>query len=300
MDTPSPPADAAVASLFTSPSSAVAAEALRRLAGERIERLEEALPRALAGHPGSIRLYVEQMAALLRLFETAVGHAFEAESVASPHRDLLRDPGWDDDTQPDPDPGGGRRTRHAYLPGYLMLGVLDAAFSPWIATYGHGVGSALSLLDRCRSALPGYDPLTPAHGTRLPFPDLDRESFLRFRYLVEAEMRPPADSAAMLARLVDLFGLNLTELGRLFGSSRQAATGWLRDGLPPARLPKAQAVLDLGELLTRQLKPGRLPAVVRRPAEAHGGKTMLEVIAEDGHEELLRQTRQTFDWAATA
>jgi len=296
------PRDPAASRLFFSPSSSVAAEVLRSLAGEEIERLEECLPFALAGRPGSIRVYVDQMSSLARLFERIVERDVTGEGRVEPPSDALRDPGWDDrdDDSPPMRIAGRRRGGQAYLSGYLKLGIVDAPFSPWVRTHGYGLGAAISLLDRWRAALPGYDPLTPLLGTRLPHPGLDRESFRRFRYLVEAELWPPDDASAMLARVVDLFGLNLTELGRLFGSSRQAATNWLRDGLPPARLPKAQAVLDLGELLTRQLKPGRLPAVVRRPADAYGGKTMLEVIAEDGHEELLRQTRQTFDWAATA
>lgn len=291
------PSDSAARRLFVSPSSSEAVEALRSLAGHEIERLEESLPFALAGRPASIHVYVEQMSSLARRFEEIVDLGSKGEEWS--RSDLLRDPAGADATQPIASLGRGR-DGNTYLPGYLKLGVVDAPFSPWVGTYGYGLGAALSLLDRWRSALPGYDPLTPPHRTRLPHPDLDHESFHRFRYLVEAELWPPAGASAMLARVVDLFGLNLTELGRLFGSSRQAATQWLRDGLPPARLPKAQAILALAELLTRRLKPGRLPAVVRRPAQAYGGRSMLEVIAEDGHEELLRETRQTFDWAATA
>jgi hypothetical protein len=39
---------------------------------------------------------------------------------------------------------------------------------------------------------------------------------------------------------------------------------------------------------------------VRRPADAYGGKTMLELIAADEHGELLAQVRDSFDWTSAA
>jgi hypothetical protein len=56
----------------------------------------------------------------------------------------------------------------------------------------------------------------------------------------------------------------------------------------------------LGELLERKLRPGRVPAVARRPAASYGDRSMLDRIAADEHEELLREVRESFDWAATA
>lgn len=107
-------------------------------------------------------------------------------------------------------------------------------------------------------------------------------------------------SQLYLSRLQALFALSLTELAALFGVSRQAVSKWLQEGVPPARLPKLLTVLDTADLLARQLQSGRLPAVVRRPAAAWGGRSMLELITADRHQELLTQVERSFDWAATA
>lgn len=110
----------------------------------------------------------------------------------------------------------------------------------------------------------------------------------------------PFPSRLYLSRVQDLFALSRTELAGLFGITRQAVSKWLEEGVPPARQPKLLTVLDLAELLARQLQAGRLPAVVRRPAPAFGDRSMIEVIAADHHQELLAQVERSFDWAATA
>ena len=94
--------------------------------------------------------------------------------------------------------------------------------------------------------------------------------------------------------------LSKTDLGRLFGVSRQAIDGWHRDGVPARRQAKAATVAAVVDLLSHRLKPERIPGVARRRARAYGGLTMLEMIERDRHEELLDLTRRSFDWAATA
>jgi hypothetical protein len=59
---------------------------------------------------------------------------------------------------------------------------------------------------------------------------------------------------------------------------------------------KLAAALALGDLLERRLKTGRLPAVARRPADAYGGLTMLDLIARGHHRELLQGVDASFDW----
>jgi hypothetical protein len=65
-------------------------------------------------------------------------------------------------------------------------------------------------------------------------------------------------------------------------------------------LPKALAVLQVADLLERNLQPERIPAVVRSPARAYGDLSMLQMIERGHHDELLERTRASFDWAATA
>jgi len=93
--------------------------------------------------------------------------------------------------------------------------------------------------------------------------------------------------------------LSKTELGRLFGVSRQAIDGWHRSGVPGRRQAKAATVAATVDLLSHRLKRERIPGIARRRARAYGGLTMLEMIERDRHEELLELTRRSFDWAST-
>ena len=104
----------------------------------------------------------------------------------------------------------------------------------------------------------------------------------------------------LLASIADPLDLSKTELARLFGVRRQAIDGWHRHGVPPARQAKAATVAAIVDLLSHQLKDERLPGIARRPAQAYGGLTMLEMIERDRHEELLERTRRSFDWATTS
>ncbi len=111
--------------------------------------------------------------------------------------------------------------------------------------------------------------------------------------------RPPV-LVAELNEIQRLFKLTLIEFGGLFGVSRQAVSGWLEEGVPASRMPKVATVLNIAELLERQLKAGRLPAIARRQASAYGGLSILEMIAADRHDELLQRVRASFNWAASA
>jgi hypothetical protein len=107
-----------------------------------------------------------------------------------------------------------------------------------------------------------------------------------------------------LPRLLDeieaSFGLSKTELGRLFGVSRQAVDQWRARGVPGDRQEKAATIAATADLLSHQLKAERLPGIARRPAPAYGGLTMLEMIERDRHRDLLERVRAAFDWASAA
>ena len=102
------------------------------------------------------------------------------------------------------------------------------------------------------------------------------------------------------ARIGDAFALSPTELGRLFGVSRRTAANWLAGELPIERHTKATTIITLADLLTAHLGAEVLPSIARRPADAFGGRTMLEMIAADRHAELLALTRASFDFGRSA
>lgn len=107
-------------------------------------------------------------------------------------------------------------------------------------------------------------------------------------------------SDRLLATIEEPLALSKTELGRIFGVTRQAVDGWHRHGVPAARQAKAATVAAIVDLLSHRLKEERIPGVARRPARAYGGLTMLEMIERDRHDELYAVIRRSFDWAATA
>jgi len=172
-----------------------------------------------------------------------------------------------------------------------------APFSAWVAAEGAPRGLALDLLARLRALLgPPARPLAPPRRTGpdrgIPAEPEETRRFLR-------ETRAALDGTGTLASSIQrAFDVNASELGRLFGVSRQAVAQWPRGEIPVDRRGKAAVILAIADLLTHRLKAGRLPAVARRPAAGYGGHSMIELIAADRHEELLAAVRDSFDFAA--
>jgi hypothetical protein len=102
-------------------------------------------------------------------------------------------------------------------------------------------------------------------------------------------------NASPLQRTVRLWDISATQLGRMFGISRQAASKWLTEGPPAGRRDQVAVLGQATDLLDQWVKRERIPAVVRRPVDRLGGRTRLEV-ALDGEFELLRdELADTFD-----
>ena len=156
-------------------------------------------------------------------------------------------------------------------------------------------GPLRELVSVATRIIPGMKGATiPRTSRTAPWEATDLRGFAR-AVLIETG-RPTSD----LERLMRSWDLTITEVGRLFGVRRQAVQQWLDEGVPTARLGKLLALAEIADLLERNLLPERIPGVVRAPAEAFGGPSMLEMIASDGHEELLRSVRRSFDWAWNA
>jgi hypothetical protein len=111
---------------------------------------------------------------------------------------------------------------------------------------------------------------------------------------------PATLTRTLLDPIAGSLGLSETELGRLFGVRRQAIQQWRERGIPSARQAKATRIAAIAELLEHQLKPERIPGIVRRPAPAYGGISALEMIEDDRHEQLYEIVRRSFDWATPA
>jgi hypothetical protein len=183
----------------------------------------------------------------------------------------------------------------------LLLSMLEnasaqAPFSPFADQYELGDAVALELTNVTRHLL-GYQTLAPR--ARKSFrPELDEIAVRRFLRHVRHHLNQLGDDP--LAQVMAAFQLSKTELGTLFGVSRQAIDGWLASGVPADRREKLNTLASVADLLERKLKAGRLPGVARTPADAYGGLTMLEMVAHDRHRELLEDVRESFDWSTAA
>jgi DNA-binding XRE family transcriptional regulator len=109
----------------------------------------------------------------------------------------------------------------------------------------------------------------------------------------------PVLTPSLLDPIAETLELSETELGRLFGVSRQAVGQWRERGVPSNRKAKVATVAAICDLLGHQLKPERIPGIARRPADAYGGLSMLEMIERGQETELLTLIRRSFDWAST-
>lgn len=191
----------------------------------------------------------------------------------------------------------GRPSPH--LTEVLDQEALNAPFSVWVQAVGDGPGVAVHLVAAIRR-LSGQrpvefperlvDPLLFAEASRT----LEPGRFLRLAYRELEADRAPLD------RVADLFELSDTELGRLFGVSRQRVAQWRDEGVPANHQPKLNAIARMADVLDRNLIPNRIPGIVRTPAPAFGEHTLLEQIEAGRHEDALRRVEDSFDWAKTA
>jgi hypothetical protein len=98
-----------------------------------------------------------------------------------------------------------------------------------------------------------------------------------------------------LDRLVSAWDLSLSEASRMFGVSRQALAKWRSRGVPADRMPALTDLASATRLLERRIKRERIPAVVRRPAEALGGRSLLEIARTVEHAAVLEGVERMFD-----
>jgi len=174
--------------------------------------------------------------------------------------------------------------------------------------------SAVEVLDRLSLTAP-FDPLGPIHALMSValtiIGDMDQRpavgsspvilpASIDFDGFTRAVLDELAGAGSAIRSLLSAWQLSIAEAARLFGVTRQAMQQWLAGDVPPARLPKVLAVVRIADLLSRNIRPERIGGIVRSPVPGYAGATMLQLIAQDRHQELLDSVARSFDWAATA
>jgi hypothetical protein len=88
-----------------------------------------------------------------------------------------------------------------------------------------------------------------------------------------------------LTEIRETFGLSRTELSQLL-QRRRATVEWEHHGIPYDSKGSVGKFADLARALRARLIASRIPEIVRTPDERLGGRTMLEVLAQDGVEPI--------------
>jgi hypothetical protein len=264
---------------LVTPDAELAVREAVALAPATVRELDRLIPAAVAGSETAARAYARAWRALVATFLQAVRSDRPDVIAETDHGGLVVI-----------DANGSASPASEQMLDYLAL---QAPFSPWVTRFGPGRGAAVFLLNELRAAVTGLEPL-PAAGSAPPHWAAGETDLARFSRAVLAARSEPE-----LHRIMSVFHLTTTGVARLFGVSRQAVAQWLDEDVPAARASKVTVVARIADLLDRMIVPDRLDGIVRTPADAYGGRTMLEMIEQDRHEELLAIVAASFDWSST-
>jgi transcriptional regulator with XRE-family HTH domain len=100
-----------------------------------------------------------------------------------------------------------------------------------------------------------------------------------------------------LSEIRAILGLSEQELAELFNVRRESVLGWRKHGVPPARRASVARLLDLARVLTRDIKPDRIPEIVRTHDDWLPHGTMLATIAREGPDAVYAYLRRLFSYA---
>jgi hypothetical protein len=272
--------------LLNASTPGAVARAAAQIGGDSVDQIESALPRALAGERGQVRVYVDA-------YRELTGRVLDAAIDARP--DLM----WSD---------GGRafvaevksHGQHpATVPWFkaaIEQEAMSIPFGRWVGTLGVGEGTAGAIAGLLREMLPRTEAVAPPK-RRLADWQLDDRQLLRFSRAVLEELErveTPLDHVGAV------LGLTRTELAALFGVRRQALDQWAARGVPAERQGRVATLGAIADLLAAKLKRDRIPGVVRRAAPAYGDRSILEAIAAGDEDHVLAELRDAFDWATAA
>lgn len=189
-------------------------------------------------------------------------------------------------------------TRHpdARPPSLVMFSLLRRCSfeAPWVAPSCDGKGALTVFVDRLRGYAAGLPQECSMAGR-----NIDEHYFSWFTKAmaaVEHEQR----NASPLRRAMSTLDLSSSDMADLMGVKRQAVEKWLLAGPPIERIGKIGALAEIADILSYRLRDGMPAVVVRRSADAYKGRSMLEVVADDDHEWLLRSVRDSFDYTRVA
>lgn len=142
-------------------------------------------------------------------------------------------------------------------------------------------------MSRSVAALRRLDPVTVAAEISGSVDDPWTQEFLR---ALDARVR-----SAPLERLMASWDLTAAGAARVFGVSRQAVSKWRGSGVPDDRAVALADLVAATDVLERYVRRDRIPAVVRRPAEILGGRSLLDLAEAGEHADVRRGAARMLD-----
>jgi predicted XRE-type DNA-binding protein len=101
---------------------------------------------------------------------------------------------------------------------------------------------------------------------------------------------------ADLDHILGVWNLSQSDAAELFGVTRQAISKWRAQGAPTSRIDALADLSAATDILVRYLKRDRIPAVVRRPSDELGGRSLLDLVGAGRFEDVLGACRRMFQF----
>ena len=99
-----------------------------------------------------------------------------------------------------------------------------------------------------------------------------------------------------LSRTLQVWNLSEDEAAKIFDISNKTIKKWLKQGIPSGMEQPLSDVAAATDLLTRYLKRDRIPAVVRKPIDRLGGRSLMDLLADHNTRGLLETCRNMFEF----
>ncbi len=107
---------------------------------------------------------------------------------------------------------------------------------------------------------------------------------------MQTEIRPDQ----VLNETQQILGLSQSELADIFGVRQPSLAAWKTGHIPATRRASVERLHDLAIVLHREIKPSRIPEIVRTPDAWLADRTILEVIRSEGVDPIYAYLARLF------
>ena len=102
----------------------------------------------------------------------------------------------------------------------------------------------------------------------------------------------------LLVEIQEILGFSQDEIAALFRIDQSTLALWRDSGIPKSRLAEVERLHDLAQLLYKELKPSRIPEIIRTKDAWLGNRTVIEVIRAGGVAPIYGYLARLFEYNA--